>query len=80
MNLSLLVITAGDKRMYGADTNVGELVLVSDDDPKNWNKLDNLFGTVVNPKGITDSWRLSTRLLAGLMACMALFLFEDKHS
>ena len=39
MNLSLLVITAGDKRMYGADTNVGELVLVSDDDPKtetNW--------------------------------------------
>ena len=35
MNLSLLVITAGDKRMYGADTNVGELVLVSDDDPKN---------------------------------------------
>ena len=39
MNLSLLVITLGGKRMYGVDTNGGELVLVSDDDPKtetNW--------------------------------------------
>ena len=39
MNLSPLVITLGGKRMYGVDTNGGELVLVSDDDPKtetNW--------------------------------------------
>ena len=39
MNLSPLVITLRGKRMYGVDTNGGELVLVSDDDPKtetNW--------------------------------------------
>ena len=47
---------------------------------KKWNKHENLFDAVVNPTGITDRWRQFTRLLAGLMACMALFLFEDKHA